>query len=121
MSYNNYQGNRKKVAREELKKASTFQVGELFDWTHDPFADISFVALRNWLTNIGGMDPKDADYVKFFEAMDSYIELTSLKAIQYSTEEAKYNLLIASKAKKTTDASNRRPLYELAPRPNAGK
>ena len=115
MSYNNYSRNGTKVSREKLKQASTFQAGELFKWAGDPFADISFVGLRNWLTNIAGLDPKDDRYKKFFDSLDSYIELTSLKAIQFSTEEAKFNLLIASKTKKTTDGTDRRPLFELGP------
>lgn len=122
MSYNDrYSGNKTKATRAELKRTSTFQVGELFDWTHDPFADISFVGLRNWLTSIAGLKETDEQYKEFFKAFDSYIELTSLKAIQSSTEEAKFNLLIASKKQKKTDVDNRRPLFELAPRPDAGK
>ena len=122
MSYNDrYSGNKIKATRKELTSVSTFQVGELFKWSHDPFADISFVSLRNWLTNIAGLKPIDKRYDKFFAALDSYIELTSLKAIQHSSEEAKFNLLVASKKQKKTDVDKRRPLFELAPRSDAGK
>ena len=121
MSYNQYSGNTTKIAKEKLRQVSTFQVGDLFDWTKDPFADISFVGLRNWLTEIAGLDPKNERFNLFFKALDSYIDITSLQAIQNSSEDAKFNLLVASQAKKKTDTGNRRPLFELAPRSDAGK
>ena len=123
MSYSNYSGGVTKVSREKLKQASTFQAGEFFDWTGDPFADISFVGLRNWLINVAGLDRKDDRYSKFFETFDAYIDLTSLKSIQRSSEEAKFNLLIADRAKKdiSEDYTKRRPLFALAPEPSSRK
>lgn len=120
MSYNRYSGNTTKVAKEKLKQVSSFQVGDLFNWTKDPFADITFAGLRNWLTEIAGLKENDDKYRLFFKSLDSYINMTSLKAIQNSSEEAKFNLLVASQAKKTKDVSDRRPLFELYPRPPTG-
>jgi hypothetical protein len=105
-------GTLNRVAKEAIRNVSTFQAGEIFEHLSEPLADVSYVGLRNWLINVAGLKTNDDNYKKFFEVLDSYIKLTELKNVQNSSEEAKFNLLIAAKTKKD-DYKDRRPIFEL--------
>lgn len=86
-----------RLPSEVLKKFASVMTGKLSKHLTRPFADIKFIALNQWLTEIGGIDK--TTHPNFFRLLDARINLSEVENINKVSEPTKLNLHISDSLK----------------------
>lgn len=103
-----------RIPSDILQKYASVMTGKQSKHLTRPFADVKFIALRQWLKEMAGIT-KDT-HPNFFRLLDARINLSEVENIGNVSEQTKLNLHISDSLKdQNSRIEDRRPLFALAP------